>query len=113
MHWLKSILVGLIVFIVISLSGFIIDVIFKSGGAGKVSMCFLWIALVISLFLFIKGNYQGLSILNPNLTKIFLLILSFVLSILQLAICYIISVASALYVLAPVMTKLGYYVTMP
>jgi len=114
MHWTKLNLIGALVFIVGFLFGFIVDtVILGIVGNNKIFNLFAIISLVISFILFLKGTTDCLLSFNAGLNKILLAILVIFLSSLQILICYFISVILMLYIIGPIMIKLGYRVIMP
>lgn len=113
MYLVKLNIMGIILFILGFLLGFILDIIRGTGGSEKVFAFFLVIVSTLSFILFLKGTYKVFLVFNPQLTKLLLFLFTIILAILQLLLCYVCSVVIGLYVVAPIMIKLGYHVTMP
>lgn len=113
MDWLKLSISAAITIVFGSLLGFVIDIVCNTGGSGKTFTRISLSAVVISSVLFLLGVYKGLTKINPAFNKALLLICDIILSSILICICYIFAFVIALYIVAPIMSKLGYHVTMP
>ncbi|MDP2923831.1 MAG: hypothetical protein Q8O30_08980 [Candidatus Omnitrophota bacterium] len=113
MQWIRLNLLGIFVFLLFDLTGFVIDIMHGTGGSAKISTVFLCIGLVLSSIFFVIGTYKIIISSFPHLIKIVSLLVVFLLTGLQLLLSYIISFILAMYVISPIMGRMGYYVTMP
>ena len=113
MNWVKFNLIGMLTFLIITLVGFVTDIINGSGGSAKIFTWFLIAGFILSAIFLIIGTYNILISFFPHLIKIIILLLLVFFTSLQLLFNYIISFILAMYVIAPVMGRMGYYITTP
>lgn len=113
MYWIKLNLLGISVFIFFALTGFVVDIMHGTGGSEKNFTAFLWIGFILSSIFFLIGTYKIIISSFSHLIKIASLLLVLVLAGLQLLLSYIIFFILAMYVISPIMGRVGYYVTMP
>ncbi len=113
MRWLKLCVFGYVSYITIGLVIFIINTISTERKINDF-LEFLWIP---NLFLFggviLIGTFLFLLSKNPSYSKIVLMILSFLLTAIQMFCLFMVSFSLAMFVIAPMLHRLGFHVTMP
>jgi hypothetical protein len=113
MRYIKLCAFGYISYITIGIVIFIINTVVTQRKITNF-LEFLWIP---NLFLFggviLIGTFLFLSSKNPGYSKIVLMILSLLLTIVQMFCLFMISFALAMFVIAPILHRLGFHVTMP
>lgn len=106
-------LVGYIAYIILNSVIFIIDVLMGHGGSGEIFEKFwLLILATCGIIIFIATTKYLFKIL-VKVNKIILLILSLAATFLQMVALYFIFFFLAMFILASILAKNGYYVTMP
>lgn len=93
--------------------GFLIDVIKGGGGSDRIFTFILIISIFLSAILLLKGSYGLINNYFPQINKGLLTLLSLIFVVVQIFITFIITTLIILYVIAPIMIKLGFHVTMP
>lgn len=113
MQWLKINIISYIVCIVFDSIIFVLDAVFGQGGSGRISDKFgPWIIILVSILILIgTTGYLFNVILKVN--RLVLAILSILASCLQIIILIAVVFLVNMYILAPILGKLGFYITMP
>ena len=101
---------GILIFIFGGLLGHIIFIIRGSHSNDPIYLTVTVVSFVIGLILCLMGIYKLLKEIKPNLIKIFLLMITAVLTCIELLICYILLFIIAISIVGPIMARLGYHV---
>ncbi|MDP2905895.1 MAG: hypothetical protein Q8O22_06330 [Candidatus Omnitrophota bacterium] len=113
MQWFKVNLVGYLICISLDSIVFVADVLLGQGGSGRISEKFgLGVIILISTLVFV-GTTGYLFRIIPKINRIVLVVLSILASFLQIIILIGISFFFNMYILAPILGRLGFYITMP
>jgi hypothetical protein len=105
--------IGWVVYSSLDLLGFTVDALMGLGGSGNVyEKCWLFSLIFASPLIFI-GTMQYFLRIFLRINKIILIILSLIVASLQIVILMGILFFIAMMIVTPILTYLGYYVTMP
>ena len=110
----KMLFMGYLIFSVVTLTGFVIDVLMKLGGSGYIFERFCLFGLLFSVPEIFWGTYKGIFLRKlVHINKKILLILSLPATILQVIILMAVLFFVATVVITPILDIFGYYVSMP
>lgn len=110
---LKLCFIGYLTYIVLNSISFVIDVLKGEGGSGKIFNK-LWLPiLILSSILVLIGTISYLFKTFPNINKAISSILSILAASLQLVVLVFVFFFFAMIILAPILGRLGFYITMP
>lgn len=113
MRWLKLCVIGYISYIAIGLIIFTINTVVTQRKINDF-IEFLWIPnLILFGGVILIGTFLFLLTKNPSYSKIILIILSLLLTVAQMFCLFMISFALAMFIVAPILHRLGFYLTMP
>lgn len=92
---------------------FVIDALKGQGGSGKIFNKFWLPILILSSILVLVGTISCLFKIRPSINKAILIILSILAASLQVVALVFIFFFFAMIILAPILGRLGFYITMP
>lgn len=109
----KLCLIGYISYIFLNSISFVIDASKGHGGSGKIFSKFWLITLILSSILILIGSIKYLFRMFPGINKMLLIILSILATSLQIIVLFFIFFFFVMIIIAPVLGRLGFYITMP
>jgi len=110
---LKVCFIGYLTYIGLNSISFVIDALNGQGGSGKIFSKFWLPILILSSILVLIGTVGYLLKMFPSMNKVVLIILSILATSLQVVVAVFIFFFFAMIVLAPILGRLGFYITMP
>lgn len=113
MQGFKLCLLGYMTYIGLSSIFFIVDVLMGQGGSGKIFYKFWLLILILSSSLVFIGSTGCLFKILPKINKLILIISSILVTSLQIIILIFTFLFFAMFILAPILGRLGFYITMP
>ncbi|MFA6349350.1 MAG: hypothetical protein WCY12_00280 [Candidatus Omnitrophota bacterium] len=113
MRWPKVNLIAYIVCLILDSVIFTVDMLLGQGGSGKISEKFGLPVIILVSILILIGTSGYLYKFMSKVNKIILAILIIFVTFMQLIGLIIIAFLFNMYILAPILGRLGYYVTMP
>ena len=113
MQGLKICLIGYLTYIILTSTIFIIDVLTGGGGSGKIFNKFWIFIIILTSVLIFYGSTGYLFKIFPKINKLILITSSVLITSLQIIILIFIFFFFAMYIVAPILGRLGFYVTMP
>lgn len=113
MRWIKLCVIGYMSYIVIGLSVFVINIVIVNRKINDF-LELLWIPnLILFSGVILIGTFLFLVNKNPSCSKIVLMILSFLLTVVQMLCLFLVSFVFAMFIIAPILHRFGFYVAMP
>ena len=109
----RSCFIGYLTFIALNSISFVIDALKGQGGSGKIFSKFWLPILILSSILVLIGMIGYLLKIFPNMNKAILIILSILAASLQVVALVFIFFFFSMITLAPILGRLGFYITMP
>ena len=109
----KLCLIGYITYIILNSISFVIDAFKGYGGSGKIFSKFWLPILILSSIIILIGSISYLLKIFPNMNRARVIILSILAVSLQVAVLAFIFFFFAMIILAPILGRLGFYITMP
>lgn len=113
MQSFKLCFIGYLTYIALNSISFVIDALKGQGGSGKIFSKFWLPILILSSILVLIGTISYLLKVLPNINKAILIILSILAASLQVVALVFIFFFFAMILLAPILGRLGFYITMP
>lgn len=105
--------VGWIIYCGLDLLGFILDALMEQGGSGWIYEKFWLVSLFLASPVIFIGTMRYFLTIMPRLNKIILIIFAFIATFLQIIILIGILFIIAMMIIAPILARSGFYVTMP
>ena len=109
----KLCLIGYTTYIILNSIFFIIDALKGHGGSGEIFSKFWLPILILSSILILVSSIKYLLKIAPKMNRAILIVLSILVSFLQIAILVFIFFFFAVIILAPILSRFGFYITMP
>ena len=106
-------LLVLLGFSIVLILGFILDVLRGTGGSDKMFTIILYVALIATALLISNSSFTILHNKLQSFNNIILYIFTFGFVIIQIVVAFILTSLINLYIISPIMIKLGFQVTMP
>lgn len=109
----KLCFIGYLAYVVLDSVSFVIDALKGQGGSGEIFSKFWLPILILSSILVLIGTIIYLFKIFPNINKAILIILSILVSSLQMLVLVFVFFFFAMIILTPILGQLGFYITMP
>lgn len=109
----KLCLIGYITYLGLSSIFYIMDIVTGGGGSGKILKMSGWPILILASIMILIGTTSYLFRILPKINIVILIILSILATFLQVVILAVALFFFVMYVLALILGRCGYYVTMP
>lgn len=109
----KLCLTGYITYIILNSISFVIDALKGHGGSGKIFSKFWLPILILSSILVLIGTIAYLLKAFPNINRAIAIVLGILIASLQVVVLVFIFFFFAMIILAPILGRLGFYITMP